>query len=70
MAQSRAARVGSGLTRKHYTRLEIPAMDKQSSLMRTLVIYDHKKVLQQCGQREVLMVLYSVSFLALGHSAL
>jgi hypothetical protein len=37
------ARVGSGLTHKHWTRLERPATDKHSSLLQKSVNYRHKK---------------------------
>ncbi len=37
--------VGSGLTRKHYARLERPNRDKHSSLFDPFVKYDSKKLL-------------------------
>ncbi len=41
-------RVGSCLTRNHYIRLERPSFEKHSSLLRTFVHYNRKKVLQYC----------------------
>ena len=38
-------RVGSGLTHKHLTRLEKLARDKHSSLLRKLVTYSRKQIL-------------------------
>jgi len=35
--------IGSGLIRKHYTRLQRLAMDKQTSILRKSVNYDRKK---------------------------
>ncbi len=36
--------VGSGLTGKHYTRLERLAIDKNTSLLRTFINYGRKKL--------------------------
>jgi hypothetical protein len=38
-----SSRVGSGLTCKHYTMLEMPAGDQQSSLFCQAVSYEEKK---------------------------
>jgi hypothetical protein len=48
-AQSGSQKVGSGITAKHYTKLERPFTDKHSSLFLTLVNYSRKNDLYSNG---------------------
>ncbi len=50
---------GSSFTFKDYTRLEIPAKDKHSSLLGTLVNYDEKKFYNigpRTAEREIAVI--------------
>jgi hypothetical protein len=55
-------RVGSGLTREDYTRLERPAREKYSSLLRQFVNYGGEKIINIVHRANIIKLFTAVSY--------